>query len=174
MTDVLFTQKGSIYQTLNCNCYDIKKDARTYPGGIAIHHPPCGPWGNYSKKSMHTQSEKDLAIWSINKVRLFGGVVEHPASSKIWSEMSIGPGYDKYGGFILSIDQYWFGHQSKKPTYLYIVGLKHSEIPDYPIQLPYHYRSLEDLSKKQRASTPVALANYLIQLIKKIKEVHHG
>ena len=40
---VLFARADSIYKTLpGCDVYDIKRDARTWPGGCpVVAHPPC-------------------------------------------------------------------------------------------------------------------------------------
>ena len=39
---VLFTMENSIYESLGCDCWGEKRDARNYAGNEpAITHPPC-------------------------------------------------------------------------------------------------------------------------------------
>ena len=71
------------------------------------------------------EGEKELALWSIDKVREVGGILEHPKGSKLF------PKYlpdndqfpDEFDGFTVLIDQYDFGHVAHKETKLYFCGL---------------------------------------------------
>ena len=44
---VLFVRSDSVYkQMADVDCYDIDRDARTWPGGCpVVAHPPCRAWG---------------------------------------------------------------------------------------------------------------------------------
>jgi hypothetical protein len=177
MTTVLFTEEKSIYHTMGCDCYDEKRNALTYTGEKAfICHPPCRTWGRLYKQTGLHPGEHLLSVWSILKIWKNGGVLEHPAGSKLWKLMKLpapGSGVDSHNGWSLSIDQHWFGHKAKKNTWLYIRGVPPGEIPSYPINLNLithciaAHKSdsgLKLLDKKQYSKTPVQLAEFLIQL----------
>lgn len=183
MATVLFATKNSIYKKLGCDVYDIDRDARTYPGGAAaIYHPPCRIWSKLKAFAKPRAGEKDLAIWSVNRIRLYGGVLEHPRHSSLWKYMNLPlPGtIDEYGGFTLFIQQSWFGHLAPKDTFLYIVGCTPSEIPNYsPNYEPYEYslggtKYTKDLPKKYREATPEKLATWLIDLVNIINQKNKG
>lgn len=166
METVLFAREDSIYKKLGADTWDIKRDATKWPGGEPIiAHPPCRAWGNYRHKAKPREGEKELAIWAIEQVNKWGGVVEHPKNSQIWKESElIKPGW------ILNIDQKWFGHRANKNTNLYIVGLKPKEIPPYPIKLERYETTVERMGRAERERTPEKLAIWLLTLIKEIKK----
>ena len=73
MLTVLFTKKDSIYKKLNCDCYDIQRNALTYKENEPIiAHPPCRTWGNYSHKALGNKKEKQLSLWALRLVRRNG------------------------------------------------------------------------------------------------------
>ena len=82
------------------------------------------------------EREKSMAPWSLDKVRKLGGVVEHPSSSKLFKDLSVGV-VDSYGGFIIEIDQYDFGHVAHKVSKLYIAGLDYKNLPPLPPFPPF-------------------------------------
>lgn len=44
---VLFVRDQSHYKVMGLDCYDRRRDARTFAGtGPVIAHPPCRTWGN--------------------------------------------------------------------------------------------------------------------------------
>ena len=136
---VLFTEKNSIYEQIpDADCYDIDRDALTFPGGIpVIAHPPCRLWGKLYKLSTAPESEKDLARFAVDQVRKWGGVLEHPAHSKLWKDQGLPlPGdYSDPLDFTLDIDQFWFGHMARKRTWLYIHGVTVNDLPPYALNL---------------------------------------
>jgi len=168
MITVLFTKHNSIYNKLGTDNWDIKRDARKWPGGNAIiAHPPCRSWGNYSQWAKPREGEKELAIWAIEQVRKWGGIVEHPRTSKLWKTMGIprpNEKPDQWGGFTISIDQYWFGHRAKKDTWSYIKGCILHNIPSYPYKLGNQYNVVENMGKSEREATPIKLAEWLIEI----------
>lgn len=187
MISVLFTRVDSVYKSLGCDCWDINRDARNYNGlGPVICHPPCRSWGQLAHLAKPRQGEKELAIWSINKIRQCGGVLEHPRASKLWKVMSLPkPGtVDYFGGFTLCVNQSWWGHKAEKKSLLYVCGLTHAEVPKMPIRfdaIEYTVssrikkksgrRTKRELSKKQREETPEEFAKWLIELASKCKRV---
>lgn len=170
---ILYARVKSEYKELG-DAWDIKRDARMWPGGNAVvAHPPCRGWGKLRHMAKPRTTEKSLAIHSVIMVRLWGGVLEHPEWSTLWEEMKLpkpNEKPDQYGGWTMSIDQKWFGHRARKRTWLYIVGCKAKEIPAYPINLEKAVKTVEDMGQAERERTPRALAEWLVKLAEKIND----
>lgn len=175
----LWVRRDSVYKTLGVDSWDIDRDAMQWPGGNScIVHPPCRAWGKLKHFSKHSDDEKIMAIYAVECVRLFGGVLEHPQGSALWKDRLPLPGtIDIYGGYSILIDQSWFGHKAKKRTFLYIVGCRERDLPEIPISfdaIEHCITSskrknsigyiLKEISKSDRERTPVALAKWLINV----------
>lgn len=79
----LYVDPRGPYPKLVAEWYDAARDARTYEGPLpVVAHPPCGPWGRLRHLSRH--DDPALAIRAVEQVRAFGGVLEHPAYSRLW------------------------------------------------------------------------------------------
>lgn len=176
---VLFARADSIYKTIpGCDVYDIERDALTWPGGYpVVAHPPCRAWGQLSHFAKPRPGEKELAIWAIGQVRQWGGVLEHPRSSRLWKvlELPMGEETDEFGGFTLCVDQFWWGHLARKKTLLYCAGLRREDLPAMPIMLGEaacvvstskvrYGKPKPEISKAEREQTPPALAKWLVEL----------
>lgn len=192
MITALFCRADSIYKKMGCDVYDLDRNALSYAGlNAVIAHPPCRSWGDLYKLAKPAPGERELAPWAIDLVRRNGGVLEHPKKSKLWAVSGcIAPGQiDQYGGFLLPIDQFWFGHRAEKKTYLYIVGLRPAELPVFPMvmgiathvvtQPGRRKNSLRkkkgdigwrpEISKAEREHTPVNLATWLVEVVQLIE-----
>lgn len=185
---VLFARSDSIYKTMDCDVWDLERDAMTWPGGApVVAHPPCRLWGELSHMSTAPESEKETGRFAVRMVQKWGGVLEHPKRSKLWKDMKLpapcafGVNGDKYG-FTYAAPQFWFGHKAFKMTWFYIVGIKRDELPPVPMKLgdsPYkvtnggsHPRAGQpgyrpEVSKAEREHTPVALAEWLLEIARK-------
>ena len=167
MIAVLFARPDSIYKTLpGCDVYDEARDARSWPGGSPlIAHPPCRLWSRMRRFSTAPAAEKGLALWGLEQVKRYGGVLEHPATSSFWKVA------DLSGGFVVALDQFWFGHPAEKRTKLFIAGILPSALPPIPFKLgepefvvatsrrnPQRKR---ECSKRWRSATPPAFAAWL-------------
>ncbi len=177
---VLFVTSDSVYKKLGVDCWDIERDARNWPGGNPIvAHPPCRAWGQLSHMAKPRPDEKHLAIFSINQIRQWGGVLEHPRASKLWPTMKLPkPGeVDSFGGFTLCVNQSWWGHRAEKKTLLYICGFDKSNLPNIPIRfdrIDYTVtssirkssgrRAKGRLCSKENMSTPIEFAEWLIEV----------
>jgi len=123
---VLFVRADSIYKTLpGVECYDEARDARTWPGGCpVVAHPPCRTWGCLKHFATAAPAhEHALGPWAIDKVRRWGGVLEHPKGSTLFRECGCAlPGGlpDEWGGITLEVDQFHWGHKARKRTLLYV------------------------------------------------------
>ena len=85
---VLFARDDSRYKDFNMyDVYDINRDARTFCKKMpVIAHPPCRAWGMLSHMANPREGEKQLAYLALAQVRLNGGILEHPAGSRLWKE----------------------------------------------------------------------------------------
>jgi len=170
---VLFARKDSNYKSIpGCDVWDVERDARLWPGGCpVIAHPPCRAWGRLRQFARVSEGEKQLAIRAVEHVRHFGGCLEHPAYSTLWNVCNLprpGEFYDEWGGWTLYLEQFHFGHKALKPTWLYICGVRPSDIPVIPRRQgrpAYCIRgSLPSVTKAEREHTPFELALWLYEL----------
>lgn len=191
---VLFVRSDSVYKNKgwDLNCYDIDRDAKSWPGGTAVvAHPPCRGWGCLRKMSHATEAEKELAPWAVQQVRRWGGVLEHPRGSKLWRVMNLprpGAGKDEHGGFCLDVDQFWWGHRAQKRTWLYVCGCEPGEVPQMPIRLGQAPRVVmnrhglragdagyrKEITKRERSATPELFASWLVELARIIQSKKRG
>lgn len=186
MVTALYVRQDSIYKELGIDCYDIHRDARTFPGGTpVVCHPPCRSWGQLAHMSKPRAGERDLAILAIQQIRQYGGVLEHPRASKLWKELSLPTGNqrDEYGGFTMCINQHWFGHRAEKKTLIYICGIEPSEIPSYTVSFDVPTKVITQSIRKgrmgfksrvttrEREATPIELAKWLIAIAEKCKKI---
>ena len=180
----LFLMDDSNYKTLpGVECYDAERDALTFDGDCpVVAHPPCRLWGKLRYFSTAPKEEKGLAIWAIDQVRRCGGVLEHPASSTLWhgGRLPIPDGLpDEYGGYTIQVDQFHWGHKAQKTTWLYVCGCPASQLPIMPHRegKPSHViasstrrarrLNLKHVNKKDRLSTPIAFAEWLVEVARR-------
>jgi len=132
----LFVREDSAYKNRQSwDAYDAGRNALSYCDLFpVVCHPPCRSWGRLSHMAHNVrEGEAELALWSIDKIRQVGGVLEHPAGSRLFGNfLPDTDDTDKYGGFTVLIDQYDFGHVAHKKTKLYICGITREELPPLP------------------------------------------
>lgn len=180
MIAVLFARADSNYKTLpGCDVWDFERNALNWPGGApVIAHPPCRGWGRMRQFAQPREGEKELALWAVDQVRCFGGVLEHPEGSTLWGAAGLpAPGKrDGFGGWTLGIHQHEFGHRAEKATFLYIVGCEPANLPEMPLRLdePTHcirptksYPRKPSVTKAEREHTPPALAAWLCEVARR-------
>jgi hypothetical protein len=165
----------------SCDVWDIDRDARRWPGGApVVAHPPCRAWGKLRDKAKPRIDEKELALFAVDQVQSWGGVLEHPAQSSLWLYRCLpAPGqYDAFGGWTLPIVQSWFGHRAEKATWLYVVGVPMSKVPAMPLVLGRAPRVIcqrtgkrkgmpgwrPEVTVDEREHTPPELAQWLVNL----------
>lgn len=180
---VLFARTDSIYKTLpGVDVWDEARDARRWPGGApVVAHPPCRAWASLRHCAKPRPGERELAMFAIEQVRKFGGVLEHPLNSTLWPIAglpAIGE-HDAWGGWTLPIHQYWFGHRARKATRLYIVGCEPRGLPPMPMRLGEATHTVGLWSGRDRATckpsitkpefehTPRELAVWLVELARR-------
>ena len=179
----LFVRKDSSYKERELfDAWDISRDALKFDGDEpVVCHPPCRAWGRLSHMATKVRvGEPELALWSIEKVRANGGILEHPKGSRLFGKYLPNVGEtDEFGGFTIMIDQYDFGHVAHKKTKLYIVGVSHEDLPPLPPKdNTIHYcekgkrRSITGnvagttrCTQKQREYTPEGLIDWFEKVI---------
>ncbi len=177
MVAILFARRDSIYKKIpGCDVWDEDRDARKWLGGCPIiAHPPCAQWSRLRHFSHKDEEQKRLALWAVDQVRTYGGVLEHPYKSTLWNAAKLPlPGHrDPFRGYTLSMPQFWFGHPADKATWFYIVGCEPSALPPIPFRLgeaefvvtySHRCRRRPEMEHKQRDATPEALAFWLCEL----------
>lgn len=182
MVAILFARRDSIYKLFtDCDVYDIDRNALTWPGGCpVVAHPPCRSWGRLRAFAKPALGEHALALWAVTQVRTYGGVLEHPAHSSLWKTGLALPGErDSFGGWTLSIAQWWFGHRANKATWLYIVGCEPEDLPPIPFKIgePTHVVASSkhtngrrpEITKPEREHTPFLLAQWLKELAHRLE-----
>ena len=167
-------------------CWDEARDARLYAGPHpVVAHPPCGPWGRLAR--MCRRQPRELAPIGVQQVRRWGGVLEHPAGSRLWTECGLPlPGElpDAWGGVTIEVNQVDWGHVAEKRTWLYLVGCRPARYPRMPRRKATHWvcgsrvprksggvRPAHMLvcSSQQRRRTPPAFAEFLVELARKCR-----
>ena len=117
----LFVREDSPYKAIpHVDCFDRERDGLTFKGSVpVICHPPCRRFGKLRHFSKASISEERLAHFSVERVRLNGGILEHPVDSKLWIDAELPyPGdYDEFGGWTLEVAQNMFGHRARKMTF---------------------------------------------------------
>lgn len=180
---VLYARADSNYKAMeNVDVWDAERDARNWPGGCpVVAHPPCRAWSALAHLAKPRPDEKDLARHAVRMVREWGGVLEHPTSSRLWPDQGLPePGeYDQWGGYTLIMPQWWFGHRADKPTRFYIVGCPIRLLPEVPLVLgvapcvvttskrkcktpPSEWR--ERLGTREKEATPPKMADWLVSV----------
>lgn len=184
---VLFARADSIYKGMaGVDVWDAERDALNWPGGCpVVAHPPCRAWGMLRKLAKPRPGEKELALWAVDQVRRWGGVLEHPKGSTLWKEKPL-PGprpgeRDAWGGWTLPVSQKWWGHKAEKMSLFYIVGIGPGDIPPLPFVLGEATHVVDGgkgkgrdgrrlrplITKAEREHTPPLLAGWLVELARR-------
>ena len=133
MIAALYVETNGCYFGLpDVDVWPIERDARKYAGPYpVVAHPPCQRWGRFwhgsTRKPHQFKLGDDDGCFSaaFQAVNRFGGVLEHPADSHAWDVFGILKP-DRCGGWIATgegwtcyVEQGFYGHLSRKPTWLY-------------------------------------------------------
>lgn len=176
---VLFAAPRSVYKGMaGLDVYDKARDARSFAGGLpVVSHPPCRAFSRMHAFAKPEPGEVDLVLEAVETVRRCGGVLEHPAGSRLWPMAGLPePGKSDSCGFSICVDQWWFGHPARKRTLLYVVGMEVSQLPRWPLILgdaPAAVRSevpgRSRCTKRQRSATPPLFAEWLVEVARRVR-----
>lgn len=204
-------KKGPYARMKGVDAWGVRRDAMKYQGSApVIAHPPCGPWGRFWWRYTGREGTAQAAIRAVRVIRRNGGVLEHPAGSNLWDDAnryaaSVGrsmqqgvgkvrdrglfdlprPGDppDRWGGYTIKVDQVDWGHPTRKPTWLYIVGVPRHQLPPRPPPgTPTHEvttkgaarGSLPELRKSLRHITPPKFAAWLREIALRVEPPRRG
>lgn len=138
----LYVERDGAYSGLpDVELWDEARDARLYPGPWpVVAHPPCQRWCQLAPllESLHAErlsagyrvgNDYGCFAAALAAVRLWGGVLEHPAYSLAWDAYEL-PLPGRYGwtqsltdpGCSTEVSQSAYGHACRKRTWLYYVG----------------------------------------------------
>lgn len=139
MIAALFVATGGCYFGLpDVDPWDRDRDARNYSGPCpVVAHPPCERWGHYwhggpTARVRHKKGDDGGCFAAaLDAVRIFGGVLEHPADSAAWAAFGLlrPPRWggwhvaDWLGGWTCCVEQGNYGHRARKATWLYANGV---------------------------------------------------
>lgn len=135
----LYVEPDGIYAGLpDVECWDEARDARLYAGPWpVVAHPPCERWGRFWHGSPRKPHQFKLGddggcfAAALAAVRRWSGVLEHPADSQAWEAHGLfapprtgGWHTADFGrGWTCYIEQGFYGHDARKPTWLYAHGV---------------------------------------------------
>lgn len=181
----LFVDPRGAYANLpGVQVWDETRDARLYEGPWpVVAHPPCQLWVNFAALNFkrwggeHNRPGNDGGCFAsaLASVRRWGGVLEHPASSKAWAIHGLvrptGSGWQRQigGGWVTEVWQSAYGHPARKRTWLYYYGNRApSELdwsrPAGTAQVGWFDRIKPTLNKRDASATPPAFRDVLLAL----------
>jgi len=165
---VLCCSNNSFYKSMHeVEAYDMRRDAKSFVGGMPIvAHPPCRAWSAYcGHQAKPLPGEKELGLWCADQLRECGGVLEHPAHSRLFDAAGLPrPGQSVGDMKTISVWQAWWGYPMRKATWLCF-----SRVKTEKLVIPYRLhdqggdrRRQQLMSKHQRAATVPAFARWLV------------
>lgn len=166
---------SGIHHQMPLLAMNSERDAMLYSGPFpVVAHPPCGHWGRWRRRCKQPTSWATAGLVAFRQVRKFGGVLEHPAYSTLWDAVSAPkPGdVDEFGGWTLQVNQTSWGHPCKKPTWIYVSGVRPADMPKVPAERPATHcmvrlirngHELPELPKARRHLTPPLFAHWLVE-----------
>jgi hypothetical protein len=189
MIAALFVQPDGCYAGLpGVDPWPESRDARKYTGPHpVVAHPPCQLWGPLANVNFarwggeHNKPGNDAGCFAsaLESVRVWGGVLEHPANSRAFAAHAIpapavGWQMTICGGWVCEVWQSAYGHRANKATWLYYFG--HSA--PFPLRwnrpIGSHQVGWQDqrgkhankptLSKREANATPVTFRDELLRL----------
>jgi hypothetical protein len=196
MIAALFVEAGGSYFNLSeVDPWDVTRDARRYEGPHpVVAHPPCQLWGpfaavNYARwGGEHNRPGNDQGCFAsaLRSVIAYGGVLEHPCTSKAWRTYGIeipkAPGWHRHGlhEWTCQVWQSVYGHRANKATGLLYSGIAPPFDLDWSHPAGSHQIGRQDqrgkarnkptVGKKEASKTPPAFRDALIALARHSRE----
>jgi hypothetical protein len=183
----LFVETNGAYYGLDgVDPWDVDRDARKYTGPYpVVAHPPCARWSRlagFTEARFGLKRGDDAGCFAsaLASVRAHGGVLEHPAFTAAFAKHGIAPprGGDwqktMCGGWVCSVEQGAYGHETSKATWLYAYAVSFLPSLDWRRKTKHGQGSWLGLSSdgkklrrnnvKHRSATPVDFRDILIAM----------
>ena len=171
MVAALCIAPNSVYKQMhNVDAYDKNRDVREFTGGMpVVAHPPCRAWSAFTAHQAKPEpGEKELGLLCADWLRKEGGVLEHPAHSRLFEAARLPMPGQRIGDlYTMLVLQAWWGYPMRKATWLCF-----SRVSVKDLVLPYvehdsssgvgDRRRQQVMSKHQRAATCPELAAWLV------------
>lgn len=190
----LYVEKDGCYFGLDgVDPWDEERDARKYAGPWpVVAHPPCQRWGalgaaNFSRwGGIHNRPGNDGGCFAtaLHSVRLWGGVLEHPAKSRAWDHFGLtkprAVGWQRCatGAWVCEVWQSAYGHRASKATWLYYCGEEPPpslrwDRPAGTYQVGFQdqrgkARNKPTLSRKEASATPPEFRDVLLSIATRV------
>lgn len=184
MIAALFVQTNGCYFGMpNVDPWDERRDARLYAGPWpVVAHPPCQLWVNFAALNYkryggdHNRPGNDGGCFAsaLRSVRIWGGILEHPASSNAWPAHGLtrpkGIGWqpNASGGWVCEVWQSAYGHRARKRTWLYAYGVHTLQLNWQRLsgtaQVGWFDRIKPTLSKSEASATPASFRDALVSI----------
>ncbi len=187
----LYVETGGTYYGLDgVDPWDEARDARLYDGPWpVVAHPPCNRWCvplayvNQTRYGLKVGDDGGTFAAALESVRRFGGVLEHPRDSIAWARFGLPRPRRGFWaasltdpGYATVVDQWAYGHQAKKETWLYAVGV---ELPELDWRTaPVGETALvswlnpqigrKRITKKEASASPAAFRDVLIAMARSV------
>lgn len=185
----LYVMPGGCYYGLpDVDPWPESRDARLYAGPHpVVAHPPCARWsrlaGLVESRYPHCKQGDDGGCFAaaLAAVRLWGGVLEHPAESAAWRAYDLPPPTQGAwvrglcGGWSTQVAQSSYGHRARKLTWLYYYGTAPPPSLDWRVR-PHTARvsycanrgapppGVEQMHRRERLATPLAFRDLLLSI----------
>lgn len=174
---ILCAASGGVYCGMEgVDVYTPERDARTFPGGVPIvAHPPCRGWSAFLRnQAKPVEGELELGLWCAAQLREWGGVLEHPAHSRLWDAAGIPKPGDRSAGPVWSMEvwQNWWGYPVRKTTWLAFAGIGRDDLPDVPFSLRNTRGDAERfqrLCQRKRSATSPKFAEWLVEVARRVQ-----
>ena len=171
---VLCMAAKSVYRSFmpGVECYDRRRDVRTFAGGMpVVCHPPCRSWSAYcAHQAKPLPGEKELGPLCVEWLRECGGVLEHPAHSRLFAATGLPrPGETKDGLWTAEVLQAWWGDTRTKKTWLCFSGIAKGAV-QFPMRLHDQSgdrRRWQLLNSTSRSATVPAMAEWLVDVARR-------
>jgi hypothetical protein len=112
----------------------------------------------------------DLGLWCAEQIQEHGGVLEHPAHSRLFEAAGLPLPNRSAHPFLYTIvvEQFWFGFKTRKLTWLCIAGVPRHQLPAIPLRLvaSSHARQSGGSSQSRSRSMP-AFAEFLCHVARR-------
>jgi hypothetical protein len=165
----LYVETGGVYfDDPRFDPWDETRDARLYDGPLpVIAHPPCNRWAKLGRRATRFQDGGCFEA-ALSAVRLFGGVLEHPAHTYAWKRYGLPQPIPYHWrssltdpGWVIETDQSLYGFRTRKPTWLYYVGPPPPPVIQDAVRMT---RGCDSLWSTDRNQTPPLFVDALYRL----------